>query len=133
MDWYRFTRSAPPRHSSTSFSQNFQSLPTLNPRNFPEAAHARTVRSPTAQKVKSATSAPKKNPDVLTWRFVELINVAVEIGIVSKGAEKLSHSVREYRNLVHIHKELSDGIRADEQEARIALNVLNLIDRDLRP
>jgi hypothetical protein len=84
-------------------------------------------------KAASASSAPKKNQDIPTWRFIDLINVAVELGIVSKGAEKLSHSVREYRNLVHPHKELKDKPGADEQEARIALQVLHLIDRDLRP
>jgi hypothetical protein len=84
-------------------------------------------------KATCARSAPKKNLDIPSWRFVELINVAVETGIVSKGAEKLSHSVREYRNLVHLHKELKDNLRADEHEARIALNVLQLVDRDLQP
>jgi len=86
-----------------------------------------------AQTAHTALSAPKKNPDILTWRFIDLINVAVEVGIVSKGAEKLSHSVRDYRNLVHLHKELEDALGADEHEAKIAFNVLNLIDRDLQP
>lgn len=79
----------------------------------------------------SAASAPKKNPDILSWRFVELIAVSAEIGIVSKGAERLSHSVREYRNLVHPHKELRDKLVANEPEAKIALQVLHLVDRDL--
>lgn len=85
-----------------------------------------------SQKSTSAVAAPKKNQDIPTWRFVELINVAVEVGLVSRGAEKLSHSVREYRNLVHLHKELKDELVAGEQEARIALNLVSLIDRDLR-
>lgn len=84
-------------------------------------------------KAVAANSAPKKNQDISTWRFVELINVAVELRLVSRSAEKLSHSVREYRNLVHPHKELKDKLGADEQEAKIALQVLHLIDRDLRP
>jgi hypothetical protein len=84
-------------------------------------------------KASSASSAPKKNQNISTWRFVDLINVAVEIRIVGKGAEKLSHSVREYRNLVHPHKELKEGLEADKQEAKIALQVLHLVDRDLRP
>lgn len=81
----------------------------------------------------SAAAAPGKNLDILSWRLVDLINVAVELGTVSKGAEKLSHSVRDYRNLIHPHKELKNKLRAEEQEARIALQVLLLIDRDLRP
>lgn len=80
-----------------------------------------------------AVSAPNKNQDdIPNWRFVDLINVAVEVRIVSKSVGKLSHSVREYRNLVHLHKELKDGLIAEEHEARIALNILNLIDRDLQ-
>jgi hypothetical protein len=54
---------------------------------------------------RAATKAPRE-PDISKWDLANLIAVAVELGIVSSGAEKLSHSVREYRNLVHPGNEI---------------------------
>ena len=71
------------------------------------------------------------NSDISTWRFEELINVSIELQLIGRGAEKLSHSVRQYRNLIHLIRESNDGLTIDAHEARIALAVLHMIDRDL--
>jgi hypothetical protein len=79
---------------------------------------------------KAASSAPKK-PDITKWDLADLINVAVELESVSSGVSKLSHPVREYRNLVHPGNEMRTGLTFDREEARIALEVLNILHRDL--
>jgi hypothetical protein len=79
---------------------------------------------------KAASSAPKK-PDILKWDLADLINVAVELGAVSAAVSKLSHPIREYRNLVHPGNEIRTSITFDQGEARIALEVLNILHRDL--
>jgi hypothetical protein len=81
-------------------------------------------------RAKAATKAPSK-PDITRWDLAELINVSVELGLISPGAEKLSHPVREYRNLVHPGNEIRSGLTFDAEEARIALEVLHIIHRDL--
>lgn len=79
---------------------------------------------------KSAKSAPKR-PDFTRWDLSELISVAVELNLVSTGVEKLSHSLREYRNLVHPGNELRNQLRFGAEEAKIAVEVLNIVHRDL--
>ena len=79
---------------------------------------------------KSAKSAPKE-PDITRWDLSNLISVAVELKLVSAGVDKLSHSLREYRNLVHPGNELRNKLLFDAEEAKIAVEVLNIVHRDL--
>lgn len=80
----------------------------------------------------AAPSAPKKL-DITKWDLANLIDVAVELGIVGNGVNKLSHSVREFHNLVHAGNELRSWLVFGPEEARIAFEVLNLVDRELTP
>ncbi|HEY1247919.1 MAG TPA: hypothetical protein VGE97_02920, partial [Nitrososphaera sp.] len=78
----------------------------------------------------AATKAPKGKTDITRWDLVDLINVSVEIGLVSNGVEKLSHSVRDYRNLIHAGNEIRNKLTFNTEEARIAIEVLNMVHRD---
>jgi hypothetical protein len=77
----------------------------------------------------SATSAPKTS-DLTRWDLSDLIKVGVELKLVNSSVEKLSHSVREYRNLIHPGNELRNKLTVGAEEARIAIEILNLIDRE---
>lgn len=79
----------------------------------------------------TASNRAPKVPDIRKWDLNDLVNVAVDLGYVSVGAEKLSHSVRDYRNLVHPGNEIRKKLSFDSEEARIALEVLHIVWRDL--
>lgn len=79
---------------------------------------------------KAAAATPKK-ADITKWDLADLIEVAIELQLVSGGVSKLSHSVREYRNLIHPGNEVRTGLVFDREEAQIALEVLNMLHRDL--
>lgn len=79
---------------------------------------------------KDSKSVPGKS-DISRWDLAELINVAVELKLVTSGIEKLSHPIREYRNLVHPGNEIRNNLHFDAEEARISLEVLNIVHRDL--
>ena len=83
-----------------------------------------------AVSARSASKAPIES-DITKWGLADLISVSVELGIVSPSVEKLSHSVRDYRNLVHPGKEIREKLRFDEEEARIALEVFHILHREL--
>jgi hypothetical protein len=65
------------------------------------------------------------------WDLSELINVAVELQLVTEGVEKLSHSIREYRDLVHPGREIRKKLSFGAEEAKISLEVLKILHRDL--
>lgn len=77
------------------------------------------------------TSKSPNKPDIRKWDLADLINVAVELKLVGAGVEKLSHSIRDYRNLVHPGNELRSQLSINPEEAKIALEVLNIMIRDL--
>ena len=79
---------------------------------------------------KSAESAPKE-PDMTRWDLYDLIKVATELQLVTIGVEKLSHPLREYRNLVHPGYELRKGLSCNQEEAKISFEILNMVHRDL--
>lgn len=78
----------------------------------------------------SSSNKPKEN-DITRWGLSDLINVSVDIKLVSSGIEKLSHAIREYRNLIHPGVEIRKNLKFDAEEARIAIEVLNILYRDL--
>lgn len=78
----------------------------------------------------SAKSVPKSS-DITRWSLSELIDVAVELKLVSDGVQKLSHPLREYRNLVHPGNEIRNKLHFGEEEARIAIEILHILHRDL--
>lgn len=80
----------------------------------------------------ASTKAPK-NSDLSKWDLSTLIEVSVELKLVTAGVEKLSHPIREFRNLVHPGYELRKKLTYGREEARIGWEVLNMIHRDLKP
>jgi hypothetical protein len=78
-----------------------------------------------------ASSKAPKQSDITKWDLADLINVSVDASLVSSGVEKLSHPIREYRNLVHPGNEIRTKLTFNSEEARIALEVLNIVHRDL--
>jgi len=79
--------------------------------------------------LKSAKAPKGKSPDA--WHLSHLIEVAVDVSGITPGVEKLSHSVREYRNLVHPGREIREKLSPSKEEATIALEVLHIVHRDL--
>jgi len=79
---------------------------------------------------KAAQSAPKKS-DITKWDLADLIDVAVELKLIAPGVSKLSHPVREYRNLIHPGNEIRNKLSFGPEEARIAIEVLRMLHRDL--
>jgi hypothetical protein len=71
----------------------------------------------------AAKSAPSKKPDLDSWVLNDLIKVAVECTLVTEGVERLSHSIRGYRNLIHPGNQIRNKLVIGTEEARIAIEV----------
>lgn len=80
-------------------------------------------------RAKSSSKAARK--DLKKWDLNDLIDVAVDIKLVKKEVARLSHTTREYRNLVHPGVEIRSGLKVEQEEAKIAVEVLNILIREL--
>jgi hypothetical protein len=86
-------------------------------------------------KTMAAAKAPKKrggvvkdiaaNTDEDEWKLKSLIEVASELAVIPKVREEtVDRVLREYRNLVHPHKEYREQQACTEAEAMMALGAL---------
>jgi hypothetical protein len=83
-------------------------------------------RSEEAQKINPGKGALEK------WDLNDLILAAEKLSILSsKIHEKLSHVLREYRNLIHPGRELRENYIIAREEATIAVEIVNITIRDL--
>ena len=78
----------------------------------------------------SSESAPRIK-DISRWTFSDLIDVVVELNLVTVGVQKLSHPLREYRNIIHPSYEIRNHLQFGAEEAKIALAMLHIVHRDL--
>jgi hypothetical protein len=74
----------------------------------------------------------KAKPNLGKARLFDLINIAHDCGLVGDKVKQLSHTLREYRNLVHAGAELGDkGLCVNAEEADLATVILRIVHRDL--
>jgi hypothetical protein len=75
-----------------------------------------------------ATASPKDSAGKVRqfqeWSLAQFIDVAHEIGIISLDVKKFSHSVRDFRNYIHPHQQMSSGFNPDKHTAEICLHVV---------
>jgi len=79
---------------------------------------------------KAASKAPPKK-DITKWVLNDLIEVSVELKLISQGVDRFSHSLRAYRNLVHPGNEIQENLKFGAEEARISIEIVNMLHRDL--
>ena len=65
------------------------------------------------------------------WTLSQLLDVAYKMRIIKKSTTHLSHALREFRNLIHPEKQLSEHIKISSEEANIAINTLRICIKDI--
>ncbi|MBP2635505.1 MAG: hypothetical protein H6Q72_1412 [Firmicutes bacterium] len=74
---------------------------------------------------------PKSLP-LEKWQLSEIIDIAGKLSILpTEAIAKFSHGVREFRNLIHPGRELKDNLVIAAEEARIVIEVVNIVLRTL--
>ena len=65
------------------------------------------------------------------WTLENYIEVATDLGLITRGVESFSHSLRDYRNLVHPLKEIRGNYKIQREEATASFESLKMAIRDL--
>ena len=85
------------------------------------------------QAARSAIPEQLGNPtkDASSWDLNQLVTVAVHLGILKRTSGHLGHALREYRNLIHPGRQARLGIVITEQDAELAVSILESCIADL--
>jgi hypothetical protein len=97
---------------------------------------ARVHRESDKSSVFRAVSAPRdvktgKSLMLQEWTLRSYIDVAHELGWITSSAKDLGEVVRDYRNYIHPHKELTHGVHLGDHDARLFWEVAKGISRQL--
>ena len=96
---------------------------------------ARINGSPDKAAVYKSKAAPRdKSGTTLTlsdWKLVHMVDVAHELGWITKSAKDVGHVLRDFRNFIHPHKEYADGILISEEDASMFWEVTKAISRQM--
>jgi hypothetical protein len=86
-----------------------------------------------SNRVSSAPKDPKtgKNKPTYEWTLSQMIDVAHELGWLGVDVKKFSHSLRDFRNLVHPYRQKKEGTIPDEDTCKISWQVIQASMNDL--
>ena len=84
-----------------------------------------------AKAVKNCIKIPTGKPKPNDWSLNDLIEISLDTKLVGGEIGRLTHSVRQYRNLIHPAVELREKMKVEPEEAKIAVEVLNILIREL--
>ena len=76
----------------------------------------------------NAKAANKKEP-LEKWGLAKLIDVAVELQILTGWLKAIPVTIKRYRNLVHPGRELRDDLEFDVSQASFAYETLKWLQR----
>lgn len=75
----------------------------------------------------SASAAPKdpkgKVAPIHEWKLAQLIDVAHSLGMLNRDVQKFSHVLRDFRNYIHPHHQMSQGFMPDQHTVDICWQV----------
>ena len=73
-----------------------------------------------------------KSPEIEEWPLYRLIEVAKQQSVITSDVAKLSHIVRDYRNLIHLSAQKRDQLRVDSHVASAVVNLLTRAYKDIK-
>lgn len=90
------------------------------------------TRYETDQRLIDFRKKKKASEDIGRWTLEILVDASSELELLKKGTLHLGNALREFRNLVHPGRQLREQTNATENEARIAIEAVNLCIQELK-
>jgi hypothetical protein len=83
----------------------------------------------------TAKNAPKdkagKTLMLADWKLLAMVEVAHEVGWITKSTKDVGNVLRDFRNYIHPHKEHTDGVRIEADDVRMFWEVCKTISRQI--
>ncbi|MBI4658540.1 MAG: hypothetical protein HY735_06775 [Verrucomicrobia bacterium] len=96
---------------------------------------ARINSSPNQRAVFTAANAPRdrtrRTLPLAEWKLVKMVEVAHELGWISRSAKDVGNVLRDFRNYIHPHKEYTDGVAISQDDACMFWEVTKAISRQV--
>jgi hypothetical protein len=96
---------------------------------------ARINGSPNRSAVFTAKAAPRdrtgRSLALGDWKLVAMVEVAHELGWITKSAKDVGNVLRDFRNYIHPHKEHTDGVAIAVDDASMFWEVTKVISRQV--
>jgi hypothetical protein len=73
----------------------------------------------------------KKTLPLPEWKLVHMVEVAHELGWITKGTKDIGHVLRDFRNYIHPHKELTDRVTISCDDIGVFWEVTKAISRQV--
>jgi hypothetical protein len=83
------------------------------------------------QKYLEGKNEGNKPPEIENWLLYQLIEIAKQQGVITSDVAKLSHIVRDYRNLIHLWAQKREQLRVDSHIASAVVNLLTVAYNDI--
>lgn len=94
---------------------------------------ARINRVSKKEPIFTAKKAPRdkagKTLYLSDWKLVNMVEVAHELGWITRSAKDLGNVLRDSRNYIHPHKEHTDGVSITDEDVRLFWEVCKSISR----
>lgn len=96
---------------------------------------ARINTSPKISAVYTAKKAPRdkagKTRPLSDWKLADMVEVAHELGWITRSSKDLGHVLRDFRNYIHPHKEHTDGVLITKDDVLIFWEVTKAVSRQV--
>jgi hypothetical protein len=91
-----------------------------------ETNKAPIFKAKTAPKSKQGSTLPLGD-----WKLNDLISVAHELKWISVSTKSIGNALRDYRNYIHPHKQLTENVMLDQEDAAMWWIIAKAITRQL--
>jgi hypothetical protein len=80
---------------------------------------------------KAKSSSKAASGPLTRWDFHDLLQVAIDMGLLNPGVTDLAKGIKDYRNLIHPGREVRTKFHVGSEEATIARQFVEIVIRDL--
>ncbi|MDH4203853.1 MAG: hypothetical protein OEV87_13310 [Phycisphaerae bacterium] len=97
---------------------------------------ARLIKVQNKDKIYTANKVPKdknsgRSLPLSEWKLLHMVEVSHELGWITKSAKDVGNVLRDFRNYIHPHKELTDNVHISTEDVNMFWELCKSISRQI--